>query len=310
MNVQVGDQVLVLFILMAMGFLSFKLKITNKEASAYFSSFVLKISLPCMILHSFRRPFSWELLGEAGAALGVSIIAYSFSFLLAWVYPRIFRIKGPERGVHRYAILIPNSGFIGFPVVEAIMGSFYIFHASIFNIPGSFLAFSIGAWLMAKEGNKAPAFSWKLFISPPLVTTVIGFVMFLFSIPLPGPVEQSLKLAGAMTTPLSMAVIGISIAQANMKQMLGHVRVYLTVFVRLLLLPALIGIICYLVGIRGAFLMLPVVLTAMPSGTTTSILASVYDVAVEEAGSITALSTIMSAVTIPLVVLAVFYFGG
>jgi predicted permease len=310
MNTPVAGQVLVLFILMGMGFLSFKLKITTKEASAYFSSFVLKISLPCLVLHSFRHPFSRELLGEAATALGAALAVFSFSLLLAWLYPYILGIKGPERGVHRFAMVISNSGFIGFPVVEAVLGPFYLFHVSIFNVPGLILTFSVCSWFVGKEGGKAPAFSWKYFITPPFVCTIIGFIMFLFSIPLPAPVEQSLKLAGSMTTPLSMAVIGISIAQADMKQMFGRWRIYITVLIRLLFIPALAFLGCYLAGIRGPLLMLPVILTAMPAGTTVSLFAQVYDVAAEEAGSIVALSTILCAVTIPLVVIAVHYFGG
>jgi predicted permease len=310
MDTPVFSQVLVLFILMAIGFLSCKLGIAPKEASVYFSSFVLKISLPCLILTSFQRPFSRELLGEAGAALGIAFAVYALSFLLGWIYPRLLRIRGPERGVHRYAVIISNSGFIGYPVVEAILGPAYLFHASVFNVPVNLLAYSIGAWLVAKEGGKAPEFSWRVLVTPPMVFTVIGFLMFLFSLSLPGPLGRSVRLAGDMTTPLSMAVIGISIARADWGRMFGRWRIYVTVFMRLLLVPALVGLCCFLGGIRGPLLMLSVIITAMPAGSTTSIMASLYDVAPEEAGSIVALSTVLSAATIPLAVFAVHCLGG
>ena len=301
---------LTLFILIVIGFVSYKLKITSKEASAYFSSFVIKITLPCLILNSFRRPFSRELLGEAAVTLGVAFAIYGFLILFSVVYPYAIGMRGPERGIHRYALIISNSGFFGYPVIEAILGPFYLFHASIFNIPSNILAFSVGAWLVAKETGKAPAFSWKIFMTPPIVCTIIGFVMFVFSVPLPAPLEESIRLAGNMTTPLSMAVIGISLAQTEIKQILGRWRVYVTVFSRLLLLPALIGIVCYLAGMRGPFLMLSVIISGMPAGTTTPIMASVYNVALEEAGSIAALSMILCAVTIPLMVIVVQLFGG
>jgi len=310
MDTQVTGQVLVLFILISMGFVSYKLKITTKEAAAYFSSFVMKIPLPCMMISSFFRPFSRELLGEAAVTLGIAFAIYAFALLLALVYPYIFRIKGPERGVHRYAIFISNSGLIGFPVIEAVLGSPFIFHASMFSIPANILAFSVGLWLVAKEGKKAPAFSWKIFVTPLFIATIAGFFMFLFSIRLPWPLEQSIRSAGSATTPLAMAVIGISIAQADLKQLFGRWRIYVTVLLRLIVIPALVGFICYLAGVRGPLLTLPVILTAMPAGSTTSIFASVYDVAIEEAGSIVALSVVLCAFTIPLVVIAAHYFWG
>jgi len=308
MDTPAAGQVLILLFLMTLGFLSFKLKITNKEGAAYFSSFVLKVTLPCLILSSFRRPFSRELLGEAGTTLIAAFAIYTFAILFSLAYPHIMGMKGPERGIHRYALIVSNAGFIGFPVVEAILGPLYLFHASVYNVPSNILAFSIGAWLVAKEGNKPPALSLKILITPAMVCTVIGFVMFLFSVPLPDPLEQGIKLMGSMTTPLSMAVIGISIAQSDIRKMLGRLRVYVTVLMRLLLLPALTFLACYLSGLRGSLLLLPVLLTAMPAGSTTSIMASVYDVAAEEAGSIVALTTLMSALTIPLIVIVIHYF--
>ena len=310
MNVQVTDQVLVLFLLMATGFLSYKLKITTKEAAAYFSSFVMKIPLPCMMFSSFLRPYTRELLGEALFTLGIALVIYAFAFLLCLAYPYVLGIKGPERGVHRYVVLIPNSGLIGFPVIAAVMGPLFIFHASMFCVPGSIMAFSAGLWLVAKEGKKAPVISWKFFASPLLIATLIGFSLFLLEIRLPGPLEQSIGMMGTATSPLAMAVIGISIAQANIKQILGRWRVYVTVAMRLLVIPALVGAVCYIAGLRGPFLMLPVILCSMPAGSTTSIFSSVYDVAIEEAGSLVALSVILCSVTIPLVVIVVHFLGG
>ena len=308
MDIPVTNQILVLVILMTVGFLSFKLGITTKEAAAFFSSVTLKIALPCMLINIFNRPFDRELLAEAAIAVSASIIYTVCALLFAWFYPYMFGIKGPERGVHRYALVISNSGFIGYPVVEAIMGPFYLFHAAIYNVPNIIVAFSIAAWLIAKEGGKTINFSWRFIVNPPLVTTIIGFVMFMSSFSLPGPLEQSTKLIGSMVTPLSMMVIGISIAQADIKALLGSWRIYLTVFARLLFIPALVGLVCFLIGIRGHILMLLVIIVAMPAGSTTSILASIYDVATEEAGSIVGLSTILSAVTIPLTVIAVYHF--
>jgi predicted permease len=299
-------QVLVLFILMSIGFLSCKLGAT-KDTQAFLSSFVLKITLPCLILHSFRRPFSRELMGEAAIAFGLSIIAYGICILIAFVYTHLFRIRGPERGVHRYALIVPNAGFIGYPVVETIMGSFFLFHAVFYNMINVLLAFSVAAWLIAKEGSRAMRFSWRFFLSPPFIATIAGFFMFLFSIPLPVPIERSIGMLAGMTTPLSMAVIGISIAWADKKKMFGRWKVYVTVFIKLLLIPALIAFVFYMMGIRGPLLMIAVIIIGMPAGSTTSILASVYNVAEEEAGSIVILSTVLSAVTIPLTVIVLQY---
>lgn len=294
------SQVSVLFILIVLGYACAKWKIAGPEAAAFFSPFVLNITLPCMLLVSFQRPFSGELLGEAGMAAAASMLMYGIAFPLACVYPRLLNIKGPERGVHRYALLFSNCGFIGYPVVEALLGPAYVFHACVFNILFSFLAYSVGAWLIAKEGKRRLAISWKTFINPSVAATFAGLILFLFSLRLPEPLFRSLKMAGDITSPLSMIVIGINLAQAKAGQILGRWRLYVTAVMRLAALPFLVGLGCRLLGFRGPLLGLAVILTAMPAGSTTSILASVYQVAPEEGSALVFLSTLFSMATIPL----------
>jgi predicted permease len=305
----IAGQVLVLFLLMLAGFVSTKLKVTGPEMAEYSSIFIMNVSLPAMLLASFQRPFSRELLGEAGAALFISAVIYGISFVLAYFYPRILGLKGPERGVHRYGVIFSNCGFIGYPMVEAILGPAYVFHAVIFNIPFSFLAYSVGAWLISKEGNKSLSLSWRTFANPSVMATLIGFFLFIFSIALPEPLYRSVKMLGDVTSPLSMIVIGVTLAQAKAEQIFGRRRIYTTVTLRLVLIPLLTALACYALGIRGSLLMLAVLITAMPCGSTTSIMASLYRTAPEEASSLVFLSTMLCMATIPAVVIAVRFFS-
>ena len=295
--------VLVLFLLMLTGFISAKVKITGPDMAKHFSTFIINITLPALLFSSFQRPFSFELLGEAGLAFCLTLGVYGFSFLLAFFYPRILGMKGPERGVHRYALIISNCGFIGYPMVEAIVGPAFIFHAVIFNIPYSFLAFSVCAWLICKEGKHSLGISWKTFLNPNIVATFLGLLCFLFSIKLPDPIFRAFKMTGDMTSPLSMIVIGMTLAQANLRQVFGRWQVYVTVAMRLLVLPFIVGFIFYVIGIRGPLFLMAVLITAMPAGSTTSIFASLYDTAAEEGSSLVFMSTTLCMVTVPLVVL-------
>jgi predicted permease len=301
--VTVVSQVLVLFLLMAIGFIVAKIGVCGPEMAANSSKFVINITLPAMLIVSFIRPFSPELLSEAGSALLMSVASYAFAFLVAWLYPRFLRMKGPERGVHRYAIIISNCGFIGYPMVEAILGPGYVFHAVIYNIPFSLLAYSICAWLISKEGPDPLKLSWKTFVTPGVVATVAGFLLFVFSVSLPDPLYRSLKMLGDMTSPLSMIVIGINLAQARPSQVFGRWQIYVTTAMRLVVMPACIALGFYALGFRGPLLMLSVIIAAMPAGSVTSILASLYDVASEEASSLVFLSTALSMVTAPAVVI-------
>jgi predicted permease len=302
--VDVAGHVLVLFLLILMGFVGFKIRLIGRGGTEHFAAFIINVTLPAMLLVSFQRPFSRDLLAEAGTALAVSLGYYGAAFALAAVYPRLLGMRGPERGVHRYGIVFSNCGFIGYPMVEAVLGPSYLFHAVVYNIPFNFLAYSLGAWFISREGKRPLAVSWKTFANPSVIATFLGFIIFIFSLTLPEPLFRGLKMAGDMTSPLSMLVIGVTLAQTNFRRIFGRWRIYVTALARLVILPALTGAGCYFLGLRGPLLCLAVLITAMPVGSTTSILASLYGAAEEEGSSLVFLSTLLCMFSIPLTVVA------
>ena len=116
-------------------------------------------------------------------------------------------------------------------------------------------------------------------------------------------------MAGDMTTPLSMLVIGATLAQADVRRVAGRWQNYATILVRLVFLPILVGALCYLARVRGPILTLSVLITAMPVASSSSILASIYNVAPEEGSSLVFLSTMLSMITIPLTLAAIRMLG-
>ncbi|HCC38003.1 MAG TPA: hypothetical protein DEQ14_10535 [Treponema sp.] len=298
-------QVAVLFGLIVLGYVCAKIKLIDSMAADVLSPVIMNVTLPCMILVSFQRPFSGELLGEAGIALAASFVMYGVAFPLAFIYPRLLKMRGRERGVHRYAILFSNCGNLGYPVVEAILGAEYIFHASLFNMSFSFFAYSLGAWLLAKEGERKVSLSWRAFVNPAILATVVGFLLFLFSVTLPEVLARGLEMTGSVTSPLSMLAVGIGLARTDAKQIWGRWQIYVTVFIRLAALPFLVGMCCLVLGIRGSMLALTLIISAMPAAAITPVMASLYKSAPEEGGTLVFMTTLFSMVSIPLLALVI-----
>ncbi len=298
----VAGQVLVLFLLIVIGYAARKFKTIDDGAVSHFTAFVLNLSLPALILASLQRPFSRELLGEAGTVLALAFGVYAVSFAFAAVYPALIRPARKARGVHRYAVIFSNVGFMGFPVVEAVLGKEALFYLAIFNIPFNLLAFSIGAWLIARDGERPVSLSWRTFVNPSVVAVAIGFFCFLFSVRYPEPLLRVLKMTGDITSPLSMIVIGAILARMDPRNVLGRWRNYVTTAVRLLLLPALSFVAMRALGLTGALRVLPTLVVAMPIAANTTILADVYGGDTENASSLVFLSTLACVVTIPVVV--------
>ncbi|HCM26991.1 MAG TPA: AEC family transporter [Treponema sp.] len=299
----VTGQVLVLFLLILFGYAARKARIMDDAALGHFSAFVANITLPALIVVSLQRPFSRGLLGSAAATLGLSVAVYAFSFAAAAVYPSLIRAGKKERGVQRYAIIFSNVGFMGFPVVEAVLGGDALFNLAIYNIPFYFLAFSVGAWLIARDGKRPLLLTWRTFVNPSVAATLVGIALFLLSVKLPAPLHRALKLTGDATSPLSMIVIGAILARMDPRAVVGRWRNFVTTAVRLVVLPAAVYAALYALGLRGLLLALPVLVVAMPVAANATLLANLYEGDTESASAMVFISTLACVATIPAIAL-------
>jgi malate permease and related proteins len=293
-------QTLVLFILMAAGFGAGKARVIDEAGGKSLSRLLVNFILPALIISSMQRPFTPELRDLAYSMLGVSFLAYAFAFPLAWLLVRAVGAKGAERGAHGFSAIFSNCAFMGFPVVEAILGKDAIFAASVANIPFQLLAFSVGPIILSRGAGDGPRLKLWSFLTPAAAASAVGFALFLGGLTLPRPLGRALALLGDTTTPLSMVLIGSIVARMEFRKAVGHPRLYVTSAYRLAIFPlALFGFL-YLLGLRGLLLSLPVILAAMPVAANSAILAQAYGGDAETASSLVLVSTLLSLITIPV----------
>lgn len=297
----VSSQVLVLFLLIVIGWVARKSGVMDDTAIGRFSAFVLNVTLPALILTALQRSFSGELLRQSGVTLALALSIYAASFALAFVYPKIIGANAHERGVHSYAIIFSNVGYMGYPVVEAVLGKEALFHLAIYNIPFNLFAFGFGAWFISRDGNRKLKLSWRMLLNPCVVSTIVGFALFLASVEYPAALGRALKMTGDITSPLSMIVVGAILGRMDPRVVFGRWRTYVTSLVRLVLWPASVGGVLYAAGLRGFLFALPVIVLALPAAASTPIVASVYEGDVDSGSSLVFISTLACALTIPLV---------
>ena len=115
----------------------------------------------------------------------------------------------------------------------------------------------------------------------------------------PDILDKSLSYLGTCCTALPMIVIGMTLADSNFKKCLDPQIILLSIF-RLIVIPAALLGILWLLDIDPYVIGVCVLLTSMPFGATTAMLAVKYDVEPEVAsGGVTA-STLLSIITTPL----------
>ena len=108
---------------------------------------------------------------------------------------------------------------------------------------------------MLKRGNMAQKNrNWKLLINTGTVSVIVGFILFVFSVPIPYALEGTMDLLASITTPLSMLIIGGLLANSETKQIFSNWRVYVISFARLIIIPIIIYVYYQLLLIISIFL--------------------------------------------------------
>lgn len=296
----VADQIFILVLLIAAGYVAVVSKIVDPRATRGLSGLLINITLPALIIASMQVPFTPERLIGAETLLLATGALFTLSFAIAWAVSKAMRVPAAEEGVFQFAIVFGNVGFMGFPVALALFGEESLFYVAIFNLAFNILVFSVGIAMLT--GGRGERFNPRLLANSGIAASVVGLALFLGSVEIPSPFIDSIELLGGVTTPLAMIIVGAMLATFPAREMVGNWRIWVTSAILLLAVPV---IYCWLFSpvfpdplVNGVM----ITMAAMPAAANTVIFAEQYGADSKLASQIVFVSTIGSLVTIPLIV--------
>lgn len=292
------NQMIELFIIMAIGYGANKFGIMNETINQGLSKIVIYISLPAMILSAVLNNNHTLDNQDVFILLSLAISMYIFLIFFAFLFTWIFRIPKSQIGIYRFLIIFTNIGFMGFPVVNSIFGAESVFYASIFQIPFCFLSYSLGIFLVAGEDKKITI--KKALLHPGVISAVVALILYLCKIQLPNIVNVTFDCIGKITTPASMMIIGSTIATYSIKKAFSHWKMYPISILKQTLIPIVFWLIIRLLPIDPLMIGVTTIMIAMPSATNSTILCHEYNGDAELSSSGVFLSTIISVITIPI----------
>lgn len=297
------DLQITIFLLMIAGYVMTKLKILPPESKKPLTDLVIDFVLPCNIIVSFMIDMNREVLVSCFAVLCASIVIQIFSaFAGRYFYP----VKDKDTlAVLRYGTICSNAGFIGNPVIHGLYGAQGLLYASIYLIPQRIVMWSAGVSCFTTAKGKDVI--KKVITHPCIIAVFVGFVLMLVPFDLPSGIVKTLQTASSCTTGLSMIVIGHILAGIDIRTIVSRLNIYYC-FIRLIVFPLLVLAGCRLLALDTLVTSVCVVLSGMPAGATTAILAAKYDGNEQFAVKIVFLSTILSLFTIPLLCVIMQYF--
>lgn len=264
------------------------------------SSILINITLPCSILASSAREFSSEIGNGIILCLLWSLFYYAFFLLAAFIFFRAIGTDERRRGIATTSSVFSNSSFIGFPISETLYGSTGLQYAVANNMFYTPFMFSFGIRLFSPTRLSGKDFIKKM-LSPSMVTSILGIVLYFAQVRFPAVIHSSLSSIGSMTVPLSMMIIGAGLVGADIKAIFSDPLDYLVCFIRLIVVPLILGLIMYLFRMPILVIDVCVLIAAIPVGSFNVILPRQYGGNVEFANKTVLLSMVFSLVTIPFV---------
>lgn len=292
----------VLFLYMMIGYFCYKRKFLDAKASKAISFLVLYFASPALVISgTINRQ------GEIPGGLLPTVIAavslFAGMFLVAFLLPALLRVPGRQRGAYRLMTIFSNIGFMGFPVVQALYGEEALLHTAIFQIPYNLLIYSYGIFELTKDSGEenGSGFQWKKMMNVGVIAGMLAILLYALRWDAPVFVRETMSGLGNLTAPLSMIVIGMTLAKSPLKSLFTDARLLLFTGLKLLVIPVL-GMMAakQLIGdevLRGVFM----VMLATPVGSMTAMLSEQYGGDTELIGRGVALSTLLSVITIPIV---------
>lgn len=301
------QQMIVLFSIMMVGYFCYKKEWLNKSAYGAISKIVINVMNPMLVINGVINKEIHADRGSIMSNLFLMFLYFALLTVLSFVLVKILKIEQKVESLYRLMLIFSNVGFIGIPIITSVYGQESMIYITFYILGYNFFLYTYGLYLASLSGRKKEKISgmesFKKMLNPGVISCIVAIFIFAFKIQLPAPIETLAAYLGEPVIPMSMILIGASMAQQNFKQLFTDMKMYLFLAIRLLVIPIVAALIirnfAFLPEIAGVFIFM----LAMPVGSIVVLLATEQgaDETCCTRGSV--LSTLFSVITIPIVAL-------
>lgn len=285
------------------GYTANKFNWLPSESTKYLSRLLVNITNPCLILYSMsQQDLTEATLKSVLQAAGLMLLALVIGSALSFFVVKRMRVPLEDRGVYQMLLVLANSGYMGYPLTLAIFGEHGLFLMIICNLIVILYTYSAGVIMLisGKDGSVAIKNMMKSIISIPVITSMLGVLIFTSGIQFPSLLENFLDTVGAITIPLSMIIIGIQLAESKTKEVLNNKHIFETLFFKLIVIPATLFVILIWIPVSPFVFCIVIFAMAMPSAAIVPVLSDLYDTNSKLAAQVVFITTLFSLITIPV----------
>lgn len=299
----------VLFALMATGYVLARKKVFEESATRAINKFIVYFAYPCLVVEKISGlDMNSETMGDFLLTLVLSTLLLYLGHGAAHLYSKARRFPRENAHVAEFAMASPNDGFMGFPVALLFFGEWGLLFMLAHNAALNLYFFTLGITTMRKGQERKNKITFlkigkrtaNLLMNPNILALIVGLLLCDTGIALPLPLRDYFTYIGNVATPMAMIYIGTSLADSNLLTILKNKEIVECSLMKLVWLPLLTyGLVAFL-PLSQVIKATCVLGACFPTAATVPMLAQQEGQDARLSSEILFLSTILSAVTIPL----------
>lgn len=292
------DVVVKIAFMVSLGFILRKLNVITEELQKGLTNLLLVAILPFSIIASSGYIRTEALTRGLLIVAAAAVVYYAAAIFLMKLLSDRLPFGKKKKRIFITMTVFQNTGFVGFPLMQALFGFEGLLLAVVFNMAYNLFMYSYGIQLLS--GEKADI--RKFFLNPVSVASVIAIIIFVSPFRLPAIIAAPISDVGLMTVPISMMIIGASLAPIPLRSLLSDRKAYLVSFLRLLALPGLMLIAMIFLPVDPVTKSVIVLMSALPCGSMNVIFSEKYDCEPEFAAKTVVQSMLLMTITLPVMI--------
>jgi len=295
---EILNVVLPVFLLLGVGFIVGKYMSINSKSVSDLSIYVFS---PALFFYSVST--SEMDMADLGRIVLFAFALFLLFALFVYIAGKVFKWDVAYQNTLMLASGFPNAGNYGLPIILFAFGEEGVAIGIIYLVMQSFLMNSAGVFY-ASNHHQVPKKDIFLTVvrMPGFIAILLALLLKITAIPVPEAIENATGLLGQASIPTMLTLLGVTLASIQLKNVLTFIGTA-TLF-KLVAFPALAFALLLWIYPAGALeAKVLLVGAATPTAATTTLLAIKFGMNPDLVSSAMFVSTLMSIVTIPLLLL-------
>ncbi|GKX53359.1 AEC family transporter [Budvicia aquatica] len=293
-----------LFMLAILGYGLIRWGKWNKSVADGLTKFVFSVALPAML---FRMMCNFSKQPPVDARL---LVAFFGSCLIVFVVGRVlgskvFKLDGTSGSVFALGGIFSNNVMLGIPVATVALGEAALPSVALVLVFNGLILWTLVTVSVEWSRNgsltvKGFAQTARNVLTNPLIIGIISGTLFsLTGYDLPAFIDQPVSMLGQIAAPMSLVALGMGLAEYRIRD--GWQISSAICVLKLILQPMVVWALAIMLNLPPMETQVVVLLGSMAVGVNVYLMSRQFNVIVGPAASSMVISTVLSAITTPLI---------